>query len=282
MKLIIVALILCSVTACSTQNRPSFAVPRAQSEFPVPHAEHEFAALSPHLEEYGGSIRGDQKAFTLAVLPYGPLDLQVTKAETHEEASVLRNFYLGIAGAAAGIDSAAMANSFHCGQSCIEYRKTDVVGKLAQILELSNEFSAMSQLEIVAQWGIKGEYRVNNVFHMMGQTNESLPSSIMGFIPSDNWRRLDSPEKYLEEIKISKAKFDPLLAKVRELNLAAVVRTPEGDIKVVRVGIADNESGLLFHKNLSKKPQKGQKMLDGKEYIYIEEVKPDVFYYETS
>jgi hypothetical protein len=274
MKLILsVALILCFAATPFAQNRPSF---------PVPRAKQEFEALIPHLEGYGGSIRGNQKAFTLAVLPYAPLDLQVTKANTHEEASVLKNFYLGIASAASGIDSAVMANSFHCGQSCVEYRKTDVVGKLSQISELVNEFSATSQLEVIAQWGIKDEYRVNNVFHMMGQTNESLPSSVMGFIPSDKWRKLDTPEKYLEEIKLSKPKFDVLLTKIREMSLAVVARTSEGDIKVVRVGIGDNEAGLLFLKNPSKKPKKGQKMLDGREYIYIEEIKPNIFYYETS
>jgi hypothetical protein len=274
MKLLLpAALTLCSVAALFAQSRPSF---------PVPRAEQEFEALLPHLEGYAGSIRGNQKAFTLAVLPYAPLDLQVTKANTHEEASVLKNFYLGIAGAASGNDSAAVANSFHCGQSCIEYRKSGLVARLAQISELENEFSSISQLEVLAQWGIKDEYRVNNVFHMMGQTNESLPSAAMGFIPSDKWRKLDNPEKYLEDIKVSKAKFDSVLKKVRELGLAAVARTPEGDTKIVHVGIGDNEAGLIFLKHSAKKPKKGHKMLDGKEYIYIEELKPNIFYYETS
>jgi hypothetical protein len=274
MKLILpVALTLCSVAALFAQSKPSF---------PVPRAEQEFEALFPHLEGLAGSIRGNQKAFTLAVLPYAPLDLQITKAKTHEEASALKNFYLGIAGAASGNDAAAMANSFHCGPSCIQYRKSDVVGKLVQISGLVDEFSSIPKLELLAQWGIKDEYRVNNVFHMMGQTNESLPSAVMGFIPSDRWRKIDNPETYLEEIKLSKNKFEALLTKSREMNLAAVARTLEGDIKVVRVGIGDNEAGLLFLKHSSKKPKTGQKMLDGKEYIYIEEVKPNIFYYETS
>ena len=211
MKLILaIALTLCSVVALFAQGRPSF---------PVPRAEQEFEALFPHLQGYGSSIRGNQKAFTLAVLPYAPLDLQVTKAKTHEEASDLKNFYLGIAGAASGNDSAAMANSFHCGQSCIQYRKSDVEGKLVQISELVNEFSSISRLELLAQWGMKDEYRVDNVFHMMGQTNESLPSAVMGFIPSDKWRKLDAPETYLAEIKVSKVQFDSVLTKVRELSI---------------------------------------------------------------
>ena len=255
------------------QNRPSF---------PVPRAEQEFVALFPHVEGYGGAIRNDQKAFTLAVLPFAPLDLQITKAQNYEEANVLRNFYLGIAGAASGIDPTALANSFHCGKTCIEYRRSDVVGKLTRIAELVDEFDAARQVEILAQWGIKDEYRVNNVFHMMGQTNESVPSPLMGFVPSDKWRKLASPEKYLEEIKLPQAKFDAMLTKVKEMSLAAVVRDSQGNIRVVRVGISDNEAGLLFVKTPANKPKKGQKMLDGREFVYVEEIKPNIFYYETS
>ena len=50
------------------------------------------------------------------------------------------------------------------------------MGKLDRIGQLVNEFDEAQQIKILAQWGIKDEYRVNNVFHMMGQTNESLPS----------------------------------------------------------------------------------------------------------
>lgn len=101
MKLLLsLALVVSSVAATVAQNRPSF---------PVPRAEQEFVALFPHIEGYGGAIRNDQKAFVLAVLPYAPLDLQITKAQNYEEADTLRNFYLGVAGAASGIDSAALA-----------------------------------------------------------------------------------------------------------------------------------------------------------------------------
>jgi hypothetical protein len=274
MKFILtLALILSSAGMSIAQNRPSF---------PVPRAEQEFVALIPHVEGYCGAINNDQKAFTLAVLPFGPMDLQITKAQNYEEANLLRNFYLGIAGAACGIDPAGLANSFHCGKTCIEYRRSDVVGKLDRIGQLVNEFDAAQQIQILAQWGIKDEYRVNNVFHMMGQTNESLPSPLMGFVPSDKWRKLDAPEKYLEEIKLSQTKFDEMLTTLKTMNLAAVVRDSLGNTRVVRVGISDNEAGLLFVKSTSAKPKKGQKMLDGREYVYVEEIRPNTFYYETS
>lgn len=271
--LLSLVLIISFATVNYAQNRPSF---------PIPRAEQEFGTLIPHLRGVGGTVRNEPKYFALAVLPYAPLDLQITKAQNYEEADVLRNFYLGIAGGVAGIDSAELANSFHCGKSCIDHRKSDVVGKLTRVTELVAEFKTVPQIKILANWGIKEEYRVNNVFHMMGQTNESLPSPIMGFIPSDKWRKLETVEKYLEEIKAPKAKFDSLLAKVKEMSLAAMVADLNESVRVVRVGIGDNESGLLFVNKSSDKPSKGQKMLDGREYVYVEEIKPNVFYYETT
>jgi hypothetical protein len=264
--------LFCAGTSIA-QDRPSF---------PVPRAEQEFVALFPHIEGYCGAIKTDQKAFTLAVLPFAPMDLQVTKAKNYEEADMLRNFYLGIVGAACRIDSAALANSFHCGKSCIEYRKSDVTGKFDRISQLVKDFDATQQVQLLAQWGIKDEYRVNNVFHMMGQTNESLPSPTMGFVPSDKWRKLGGPEEYLEEIKLSAPKFNALMTALKELSLAALVRDSQGNTRVVRVGVSDNEAGLLFVKNPSAKPKKGEKMADGREYVYVEELKPNIFYYETS
>jgi len=72
MKFILtLALILFCVGTSIAQNRPSF---------PVPRAEQEFVALFSHVEGYCGAIKNDQKAFTLAVLPFAPMDLQITKA----------------------------------------------------------------------------------------------------------------------------------------------------------------------------------------------------------
>jgi hypothetical protein len=274
MKFILtLSLILSGAGMCVGQDRPSF---------PVPRAEQEFVALFPHLEGYCGAIRNDQKAFALAVMPFAPMDLQITKAQNHEEANLLRNFYLGIVGAACGIDSAALANSFHCGKNCTENRKSDVVEKLDKIRQLVDEFAAAQPIQILAQWGIKDEYRVNNVFHMMGQTNESLASPLMGFIPSDKWRKVGGIEQYLEELKLPRTKFDAMLTKLKEMSLVAMVRDAQGNIRVVRVGVGDNEAGLLFVKTPSDKPRKGQKLLDGREYVYLDELRANVFYYETS
>jgi len=273
--LTILALFVSSASILLAQSEPSFLTNRTKGEFD--------ALIEKYTAEFGRAINGDTNRFKHLALPYSPLDLQIKKAKNYEEASYWRNIYGGVAGAAAKVDPIALVNSFECGWSCVDYRKSDLIGKLPKILELVKEFNDAPQIELIANWGIEDEYRVNNVFHMLGgRTREALPSPIMGFVPSGKWRKLDSIEKYFDEIKISKTKFDSLITKTKELGLVTVMRNPNGDTKVIRVGIFDCESGLLFLKQASSKPVKGQKTPDGKEYVYIEEIKPNIFFYETS
>lgn len=268
MKVLLALILLFTSTAVGQQSSP------AQTEFD--------ALMTSYVIEYAGTIKGDQKAFQLAALPFGPLDLQVWRAKSYDEASRWKDFHLGVAGAASGVNPAALASSFHCGQSCIDYRRADMVKKLESITELVDDFNELSQIRLIANWGMKDAYRINNVFHMMGQTKESLPSPVMGFVPSDRWRDLSSVEEYLKEGGIDKIKFEQMLAKVKALNLAAVVREAEGSTRVVRVGISDNEAGLLFIRKPSEKPRTGGRLLSGKEYTIAEEVGLNVFYYETT
>ena len=270
LSLTLTLLVLSSVVA---QHRPAF---------PVPRAEAEFVPLFGHLKGLGSRVEGSRPAFTLLALPYAPLDLQVTRAASHDEATALKNFYLGIAGAISGVDALAAANSFHCGKGCVESRRDGMKDKLPRIAELVREFDGVPRLTIIAQWGVADEFRVNNVFEMLGRTNESLPSPVMGFVPSDRWRKLASIDEYLAEIKITRERFDPLLARTRELDIAAIVREAHGGIRVVRVGIGDNEAGMLFVGTGAAKPERGRKLADGRQYVVVEQIKPGVFYYETS
>lgn len=271
--LLSLTLALLLISSATAQQRPAF---------PVPRAEAEFAPLFGHLKGLGSRVEGSRPAFTLLALPYAPLDLQVTRAASHDEAATLKNFYLGIAGVMSEVDALAAANSFHCGKGCVESRRDEMKDKLPRIAELVREFDGVSRLTILAQWGVADEYRVDNVFEMLGRTNESLPSPVMGFVPSDRWRKLASIDEYLAEIKVTRKQFDPLLAKARELNIAAIVREAHGGIRVVRVGIGDNEAGMLFTNSGAAKPERGRKLADGRQYVVVEQFKSGVFYYETS
>jgi hypothetical protein len=248
--------------------------------FPVVRAKDEFLTLIPHVKGYCGAIRGDVEAFRRAVLPYGPMDLTVSKGTT-EEAESLRNLYLGIAGAACEIDAQALAKSFHCGISCTADRKTELLAKLGPIKEVVRDFASLKGIELVSQWGIVGEYRVDNIFAMMDQVKETKPSLLMGFVPSEIWTDIGADLKaYLKRKNVSEKRFDSMLQKVKALSLAAVVREPEGT-RVVRVGIADNESGLLFLNTGTAMPLVGQRTHGGRRYVVVQELEKKLVFYET-
>lgn len=100
--------------------------------FPVPRAEPEFRKLLPFVHGWAQQNAGDEELFKRWSLLFGPLSIQVTKAN-HGEASSLKNLYLGVSGAAFKVDPRVLANSFHCGPSCVEYRRADLKAKIPRI-----------------------------------------------------------------------------------------------------------------------------------------------------
>jgi hypothetical protein len=53
-------------------------------------------------------------------------------------------------------------------------------------------------------------------------------------------------------------------------------------VRVIRIGLADNESGLLFQPEQAKLPKIGDQLRDGRSYVAIEPVAPGVVFYETT
>lgn len=248
-------------------------------DFPVGRAKDEFLALVPHVKGYCGSINGDGEAFRRAVLPYGPMDLTVLKGTT-EEAEILRNLYLGIAGAACGVDAQALATSFHCGRNCTAARKAELLAKIGLVKQAVRDFVALKGIEIVSQWGIAGEYRVDNIFVMMDQIKQTTPSPVMGFVPSESWTDVPDLRAYLRRKGVSEKIFDSIVLKLKALSLAAIVRDSQGT-RVVRVGIADNESGLLFLNVGAAAPTVGQRTRGGRRYVVVQELEKNLIFYET-
>lgn len=250
--------------------------------FPVPRAEPEFRKLLPFVHGWAQQNARDEELFKRWSLPFGPLSLQVTKAN-HDEASSLKNLYLGVSGAAFKVDPRASANSFHCGPSCVEYRRTDVKSKLPQIEPLVSHFRALARIRIIANWGMGDDFRVNELFRIMGQQNLTQPSPIMGFVPSDVWHPVKDADEYIRSLGANPAKVRGLLREMRDLSLSALVaETGSLSVRVVRVGIGDNESGLLFAQGDAAPYKKGDKLSDGREILLIERLKQGVYFYETN
>jgi hypothetical protein len=254
----------------------------AFAQFPVQRAEQEFVALIPFVVGWGHQNQGNEELFKRWTLPYAPLYLEVRYTLDHQEASNLCNFYLGIAAGAFKIDSAALTDNFHCGPDCTKYRRSDIESKLAQLDELVQKFRNMPNVKLLANWGIDDDFRINDLYRIMGQQRITRPSPIMGFVPSSVWEPVDDVDRYIKSIGEKPKDVYGILKIMRELSIAAIVRETNGLTRVIRVGISDNESGLLFT-IIDKPPYMiGDKIRDGRKIQLIEKVKSNVYFYETT
>lgn len=248
--------------------------------FPVPRAQQEFDAAVPHAAAFCQSVAGNVSLFQRAALPFAPLDLQVRKAKGGE-ADPLRNLWLGIAGAACSVDTGKLERNFHCGERCLFSRRADLLRKLPVLRPLVKDFRAARSVRVLALWA-PGEWRVNDLYRMPGGAlNEARPSTAMGLVPSAGWKRWATFPEWAKAAGVDRAKVEDLLQRIETLAIAAVVR--EGDtVRVIRIGLVDNESGLLFGPEKAKLPKVGDALPDGRTYVAVEPVAPGVVFYETT
>ncbi|HHL72281.1 MAG TPA: hypothetical protein ENJ29_07205 [Bacteroidetes bacterium] len=255
-----------------------------KDSFPVPRAEKEFRAAVRSAQPLTKMLKGDLKRFLYWTKPYAPLDLDVRKARDTREASLLKNHFFGAVGSAAGINSRMLlkaTDEFH-----FFYRR-DLRGLAAMknnILQLSimtNHFLRFPKLNILARW--EGEdFRVNDIYSVRGKMVEFSPSPVMGLVPSHLSRKRQKLSKVLAELELPQRDFDKLLSKMEQLGVVAMVREQDGSVRVVQAGVSDNEAGLLFLSKGAQKPQTNQERADGKKFIHLEELRPNVFYYVTT
>jgi hypothetical protein len=255
-------------------------VPAGGQQFPVPRAQQELIDLAGFAKGFGETHHGDADLFQRWILPFAPLDLQVGKA-THDEASSLRNFYLGYVGAAFGVNPAKLANDFHCGPDCSRARFEELAASLPKVVKLVDAFKKLKGVDVLASWGIKGQFRVNGLFKVFDQTMVTSPSPVMGFVPSASWKPGDV-DKYIASLGVSPVAVRSVLAAQEDLSIATLVREPGGDVRVIRIGIGDNEAGLLFPSGKQPALTRGAKLADGRQVVFVREVKAPVLFYETS
>ncbi len=253
---------------------------RAQPRFPVPRAQQELMDMAGFAKGFGETHHGDATLFQHWVLPFAPLDLQVGKA-TYDEASSLRGFYLGFVGAAFGVNPGKLANDFHCGPDCTRGRFDELSENLPRIQKVVDAFKKLKGVDVLASWGIKGEFRVNGLFKVFGQTNVTSPSPVMGFVPSASWTPADA-DQYITSLGASPTVVRSVLAAQEALSIAALVREPGGSIRVIRIGISDNEVGLFFPSGKQTPLTRGVKLPDGRQIVFVREVKSPVLFYETT
>lgn len=254
--------------------------------FPVPRAEKEFRALIPYVRSYAERVvQGDERSFVTAVAAYGPLDLQVTKAASGQEAANLKNYFYGIAGGASDMPPETIMRwgmAFPRPAEAVQERKRQVTEHLPQITALVAQMKKTPQITLLAQWGFKNEWRVNNAFYEQGKLREAIPTPVMGFVPSGKWKPYPIPQAYAQTLNIGQPAWDNLLKAFRATPIIALVRQKDGSVRAVRFGTSNNEIGLLFIGGPKTQPTVGTRLQSGQQYALLESVAPGVFYYEAN
>lgn len=243
--------------------------------------EAELRKLMPHVTDACAVVKTTPQIFPYRSFTYGPLGLEVRKANSPAEAGSLRNFYLGVVASACGVGAEDVTAHFFCGPDCPANRREHLARQLPAIRGLAASFRKLIGLRILAVWAPKGDLRVNDVFQMTGVVREAMPSPTMGLVPSGDWKPWPSLAAYLNTIKLPEDTVARLTQQMLAIGLSALIR--EGaDIRLVGVGVGDNESGLLLTARRTLTPQVGARLPDMKTYSIVERLAPDLYYYETN
>lgn len=247
----------------------------------TPPGGAEFDRLIPDLKAACVVVRENPGIWPYRAFPYGPLGLEIRKAKSPAEADLARGFHLGAAAGACGIPEDRITAYFFCGPACPGNRRDHLVGQMAAVLSLKKDFERLPKARLVAVWAPGDEFRVNDVFSMGGKVREAIPSPTMGFVPSGDWKPWPGLGAYAQRLGIPESRIRDLTRQMRDIGLSALVRDQAG-LRLVGVGIGDNESGLIFPRPGAPRPRVGAQWPDGRKYVIVEEVSTGVFYYETT
>ena len=247
----------------------------------APPGGAEFDHLIPDLNAACAVVRETPGIWPYRAFPYGPLGLEIRKAKSPAEADLARGFHLGVAAGACGIPEDQITAYFFCGPACPGDRRNHLVGQMAAVLALKKDFERLPKARLVAIWAPGDEFRVNDMFFMGGKVREAIPSPTMGFVPSGDWKPWPSVGAYAQRLGLPESRIRDLTRQMRDIGLSALVRDRAG-LRLVGVGIGDNESGLIFPRPGVPRPRVGAQWPDGRKYAIVEEVSTGVFYYETT
>ena len=241
----------------------------------------EFRKLIPFAVEACGVVRENPAIFPYRSFTFGPFGLETRKASSPEEADSFRNLYLGAVGGSCGLAAEQLTAFFFCGPECPRNRREHFVRQLKDVRAVADEFETLAGLRLVAVWAPRGELRVNDVFLMAGQAREAIPSPTMGFVPSGEWKPWPSLNAYLKTLGIAEDAVRGLTQHLLAVGFSAVLRENSG-IRLVGVGVGDNESGIVLTRRATPAPEVGRSLSDNKTYSIVERLAPDVYYYETN
>lgn len=227
----------------------------------------------------GGEVPIEQVLASL--MPYGPLDVQITGKATHEEISQLKNYYFGAVCSVLGVDPSRLGIAFNCGRACVEERRDQIEGALDAWSEVATRFRAASGVELVGAWGAPVAFRVNDVVKAGEQVLIAVPSEVMGFVPGGRFLPKSSLAEAFSERGIRSEQVESLLDSMIRAGAVAARSTAGGAVEVIRIGMADNLSGVLFLAEGERPPEVKSEHENGSSYVLVERMAKGVYYFET-
>ena len=244
---------------------------------PIARGQDELRAAMIEITRYVKAESVSASRFSVLTRPYAPLDFEIRGSHTPEEASAVKNFLFGAAGAAVSLDGQTiLAYSVHFFR-----RYADRQGKDAWAVHLEGHralverFRALKDVAVIARWAA-GEYRIGDEFGLSTKSWAGRCSDLLGLCP---WAGA-SPNGKGNALSVAQQDAArSILQEMEILGIPAMVRQSSGAVRVVQDGVADNEVGTLFLASGIADPRVGDELTDGKEIAWLDRLAPGVFYY---
>jgi hypothetical protein len=251
------------------------------SDFPVPRAEAEFANLMDVPLGYASQGVPPLDRVLGAMMPYGPLDLQITGEATHKEISDLKNFYFGVSTQILGVSPSILSVVTNCNKKCLTFRREDIAAKLEAWAAVAEIFRVAKGVHFLGAWGGQTAFRVNDVINAGERVTVAVPSAQMGFIPGGRFIQQASLNAALSERNIESAQVIRILEAMADAGATAVHYGSAGCVEVIKIGLVDNLSGVLFVADGQAAPAKGDEHPNGGHYSTIEKIAANAYFFET-
>lgn len=248
---------------------------------PTNPSDADWQHLRTYIEAQTRSIHGDAELFIKLTQPYAPLDLTVTRGDL-KSAQSSRDIFYGMAGAAAGISRTALIthlDSFKSSQQSPSDLAGDLTLHLPSLRELAQKFSATApELQLIAQWNIDGDLRLNNTFLQHSAVTAFLDHN--GFIPYPPGVPFHSLDAELTTDHLTQPDLDAIVASMRSLHIVALLKMPLG-VRAIYSGVSHNETGLLFLNPGAAPPRTGDRWGNGIELSSVLSIAPGVYLYQA-
>lgn len=220
-------------------------------KFPIPNFEYDFHQLAIGGGELADKYGRGQEVFTNLTLPFAPLDLSKSEVMAPGELLDHQNFTFGFMSRVFHADGDKRTLDFFCKNLCWVEREKNTKKGLKEVLALVEKFKKAADMEIVSQWNIGNQFRVNDFFVFKEGPTKALPSRDLQIVSSGHWLKLSDLE--MKEFKKLSETAEPLVKDLKKLKIPALVKTKNGGVIVFYDGFADNAWGVLVLSNAEKK-----------------------------